>query len=205
MRDARSDGRDHYYAAIQIAGGSTVVQDGGAVTLAAGDVVLVDAAKAVTYAADGIHHYGQWFCLQLPRRSLLSHLGFEPKSGSRGRRGTQAGRLLDQLVLEAADVEAAEYGSPDTHMRLAVYDLLGAIFSPGDPAISSRHADKVFGRVCAIIKADFADPDLGPGEVAARAGISLRYLQKLFTARGTTCTRYMQSLRLPVCWSAERY
>jgi AraC-like DNA-binding protein len=32
--------------------------------------------------------------------------------------------------------------------------------------------------------------------VAREAGISLRYLQKLFTERGTTCSRFIQSLRL---------
>src|SRR5262249_21651399 len=33
-------------------------------------------------------------------------------------------------------------------------------------------------------------------EIAAEAGISLRYLQKLFTCRGSTCSLYIQSLRL---------
>jgi AraC-like DNA-binding protein len=32
--------------------------------------------------------------------------------------------------------------------------------------------------------------------VAAKAGISLRYLQKLFTQRGSTCSEYIYSLRL---------
>src|SRR5262249_53864296 len=52
-----------------------------------------------------------------------------------------------------------------------------------------------FMRVCAIIKDRFADPDISPREVAAEAGISLRYLQKLFTVRGSTCSRYLSSLR----------
>jgi hypothetical protein len=36
-------------------------------------------------------------------------------------------------------------------------------------------------RIRDVIKNGFADPDFGPYEVAAKAGISLRYLQKLFT------------------------
>jgi hypothetical protein len=32
------------------------------------------------------------------------------------------------------------------------------------------------------------DPELSPREIAAEAGISLRYLQKLFTQRGSTCS-----------------
>jgi AraC family transcriptional regulator, positive regulator of tynA and feaB len=196
MRDARLDERGHYYAAIQVAGGSTVVQDERALELSTGDVVLIDAAKAVTYAAHDAHQYGQWFCLQLPRRSLASHLGFEPKFGACGRRGTLAGRLLHHLVLETANIEASETAQAGAYMQLAVYGLLGALFAPDDRVLGSRHTEQVFARVCTIIAADLADPDLGPSGVAAKAGISLRYLQKLFTARGTTCTRYIQSLRL---------
>jgi AraC-like DNA-binding protein len=81
-------------------------------------------------------------------------------------------------------------------MRLGVYDLLGALFAPSDPMPASLHADKLFRRVCNIIKDRFADPGLGPCEVAAEAGISLRYLQKLFTAHNATCSLFIQSVRL---------
>ena len=73
--------------------------------------------------------------------------------------------------------------------------LVGALFAPSDPA-PARHSDKLFMRVRGIIKDGFADPDLDPCEVAARAGISLRYLQKLFTQRGSTCSEFIYSFRL---------
>ena len=38
--------------------------------------------------------------------------------------------------------------------------------------------------------------DFGPVEVAAEAGVSLRYVQKLCTKRGTTCSEFIYSLRL---------
>src|SRR5262249_10786506 len=81
-------------------------------------------------------------------------------------------------------------------MQLAVYDLLGALFAPSDPVQGSRHTQKLFERVCSVIRARFADSDISPGAVAAEAGISLRYLQKLFTMRGSTCGHYISSLRL---------
>jgi AraC-like DNA-binding protein len=80
-------------------------------------------------------------------------------------------------------------------MHLVVYDLLGALFAPPTRP-GSRHNDKLFARVCGIIKDRFADADISPREVAAEAGISLRYLQKLFTVRGSTCSHYISSLRL---------
>ena len=81
-------------------------------------------------------------------------------------------------------------------MQLAVYDLVGALFAPADAWPASRHADKLFKRVRVIIKDGFADPDFGPGEVANKMGISLRYLQKLFTERGSTCSELIYSFRL---------
>ena len=81
-------------------------------------------------------------------------------------------------------------------MQLAIYDLLGALFAPSGPVSVSLHADKLFRRICGIIKDSFADPDFGPCELAAEAGISLRYLQKLFTARNSTCSHFIRSVRL---------
>jgi AraC family transcriptional activator of tynA and feaB len=80
-------------------------------------------------------------------------------------------------------------------MRFAVYDLVGALFAPSDPA-PSRHADKLFMRVLSVIKVGFENPDFGPCEAAARARISLRYLQKMFTQRGSTCSEFIYSFRL---------
>jgi AraC-like DNA-binding protein len=81
-------------------------------------------------------------------------------------------------------------------MELAVYDLVGALFAPTEPSSGSRHADKLFARIRHIIKDGYADPDFGPHEVATGAEISLRYLQKLFTERGSTCSEFIYSLRL---------
>jgi AraC-like DNA-binding protein len=54
----------------------------------------------------------------------------------------------------------------------------------------------LFQRICGVIKDGFSDPDFGPVEVAAEAGVSLRYVQKLLTERGTTCSEFIYSSRL---------
>jgi AraC-like DNA-binding protein len=56
--------------------------------------------------------------------------------------------------------------------------------------------DKLFALICRVIRERFADPGLSPSGMAADAGISARYLQKLFIARGMTCVGFIQSLRL---------
>jgi len=193
-RDFRFDGMDHYYAIFQMAGQSTVVQNDHTVELAVGDVALVDAARPVTYFSE--KRNGQWLSLQLPRQSLISHLGFEPEGGLCRLGETLAGRLCFRLVRDAVNERDSSPAAAEPYMQLAIYDLIGALFAAPDLPNTSSHTDKLFKRVCGIIKDRFAEPDLGPCEVAAEAGISLRYLQKLFTARGSTCTHFIHLVRL---------
>jgi AraC-like DNA-binding protein len=184
-RDIRLVGADYYYAVFQVAGRSMMTQNDEAVHLAVGDVALIDAARpAACYAGDS-----HWLRLQLPRRSLLSHLGCEPQGGLHARGETPAAHLLLDLV-RYSDTPA------DSYMQLAVYDLVGALFARPDPLPVSRHTDRLFARIRNVIRDGFADPDFGPRQVAAGAGVSLRYLQKLFTARGSTCSEFIYSLRL---------
>jgi AraC family transcriptional activator of tynA and feaB len=191
-RDARFAGADYYYAAFQVAGRSVMAQNDEVAQLAAGDVALLDAARpAACFANDS-----QWLRLQLPRQSLISHLGFEPQGGLHARAATPAARLLFDLVRDADKADGLAASAADSYMQLAIYDLIGALFAPSDPSPVSRHADKLFARIRGVVKDGFADPDFGPREVAVEAGISLRYLQKLFTARGSTCREFIYSLRL---------
>jgi AraC family transcriptional activator of tynA and feaB len=193
QRDIRLDGVDHCHAVFLVDGRSTVIQNDQAVDLAVGDVAFIDSARPVTYFNHGRE---QWISLQLPRRHLISGLGFVPRGGLRGHSGTRASRLLFQLIRDAVDVEERMPTSAGNYMQLAVYDLLGAVFAPLDPAKGTLDSDRLFKLICDVIKDRFANPDFGPYEIAAELGISLRHLQKLFTKRGCTCSGFIQSVRL---------
>jgi AraC family transcriptional activator of tynA and feaB len=192
QRDARLVGADYYYAVFQVAGRSVMTQNDEAVELAVGDVALLDAARPAACFAGDSH----WLRLQLPRQSLLSHLGCEPQGGLHARGETPAAHLLFDLVRNADKGDGSAVSPADSYMQLAVYDFIGALFATPDPLAVSRHAERLFARIRAVIKDGFAAPDFGPREVAAETGISLRYLQKLFTSRGSTCREFIYSLRL---------
>src|SRR6267143_2760639 len=95
-RDVRLDARDHYKAVFQVAGQSTIYQNDQCVQLAVGDVALIDVARPITWVSESgsVRHLS----LHLPRRSLVSHLVFEPHGGTYRRSGTPAGRLLYEVV-----------------------------------------------------------------------------------------------------------
>jgi AraC-like DNA-binding protein len=194
-QDVRRDGADHYFALFPASGQLAMTHNDQAVRLTVGDVALVDAARPVTYSADDGQQWNT-VSLSLPRQSLISHLGFEPQGGLYRTGGTRAGRLLFELMRTSADGGTSALSPADYYMQLAVYDLVGALFAPTDRPSGSRHADKLFARIRHIIMEGCADPDFGPHEVADEAGISLRYLQKLFTERGSTCSEFIYSLRL---------
>src|SRR3984893_13762154 len=139
-RDARFAGADYYYAVFQVAGQSVFTQNDEVSQLAVGDIALLDAARPAACFTD----HSQWLRLQLPRRSLVSHLGCEPKGGSYARGGTPATHLLFDLVRDAAKGDGSASCTADSYMQLAVYDLLGALLAPSDPSHASGHADRLF-------------------------------------------------------------
>jgi AraC family transcriptional activator of tynA and feaB len=67
-----------------------------------------------------------------------------------------------------------------------------------DPNVDcdSEPGSPLFKRICNIIKERFADQQFSPSVAATEAGVSLRYLQKLFTARQSSCTHFIHSIRL---------
>ncbi|WLB54844.1 helix-turn-helix domain-containing protein [Bradyrhizobium sp. 521_C7_N1_3] len=194
LQDVRADAVDHYCALFQINGQSRIIQNDRIVEVTAGDIALVDVARPLTCASEkGSDQW--WRSLQLPRRSLPAHLGSEPRCPSRCS-GAAAARPLRQLLQDAVEDEQSMSVSAKAYMRLAFYDLLGALFALSGPENASVHTDRIFARVRDIIKDHFSNPDFGPCEAAAEAGISLRYLQKLFTVRKSTCSHFINSVRL---------
>jgi AraC family transcriptional regulator, positive regulator of tynA and feaB len=191
-RDVRLAGVDSYCVLFQIAGRRAVIQNDQTVQLVEGDIALLDAGQPAMYVSQNGSE--RWLALYLPRRALISHLGFEPQGGLHGRGGTLAVRGLRRLVLETIEDEETMSPTAGSYMQLALYDLLGAAFAPTRP-ISSR-TDQLFARIRDVINDRFSDPDFGPLEVAAETGVSLRYVQKLFAERGSTCSEVVYTIRL---------
>ena len=191
-RDVLAD-PDWYGAFFLIAGQCALTQNEHTVQIGAGDVGLMDGARL---SMRSFESGSQWLSIYLPRQALISHLGFEPQTCLCARGGTAPARVLRQLVLDGVGDEESTAAPPCPHMRLALYDLLGALFAPSDPGPVSRHADRLFARIRRVIDDRCADPDFGPAQVAAETGISLRYVQKLLTARGCTCSELVYSIRL---------
>jgi AraC family transcriptional regulator, positive regulator of tynA and feaB len=195
-QDTSLDKINHYYLLFQRTGQMQLEQNNRTSVLNTGDVALIDSSRPITYLSRPPH---EWLSLHLDRKSLVSHLGFEPQGGQSRSGAAPAAMLLRQLALDDAAIDqpsTTESKQASAYMRLAVFDLVGALFS--DPAQASKtpYSDKLFLRACDIIRDRFKEPDFGPSKLAAEMRISLRYLQALFAVRGSTCGKLIQSSRL---------
>src|SRR5258708_12828362 len=72
-----------------------LLQNDQAVNLTVGDAALVDSARPFAHVLESGH--GQ-FGLQLPRQSLVAHLGFDPQGGILRRGETVSGGLTFALL-----------------------------------------------------------------------------------------------------------
>jgi AraC family transcriptional activator of tynA and feaB len=194
LRDIRRDEADHFTFAILVSGRATVSQNDREMKFAAGDCTLINRRRPFSYAVSE-RQFVRSVKLLVPRRLLTSTIGFEPPGGVSWRSDTLAVRLLSRLILDAGDSDPGS-AAAGHHMQLAICDLLGALMASNDLLSYSSYKEKMFARIRDIVTHHFTDPEIGPREIANEAGVSLRYLQKLFTARGTTCSRFIQSLRL---------
>jgi AraC family transcriptional regulator, positive regulator of tynA and feaB len=192
-RDTRLDDISHYYVLFQCAGRMQLEQNDRTSVLNPGDVALVDSSRPVTYLSQ-TPRQSHWLSLHLNRKSLASYLGFEPKGGQSRNGEALAAVLLRELV--SMTTRERHSGPAGAYMSLAVFDLVGALFTDVAHVSISPYSDKLFLRACDIIGERFNRPEFGPSELAAEMRISLRYLQTLFAARGDTCSAFIRSSRL---------
>jgi AraC-like DNA-binding protein len=198
-RTARLISRDderYLKVGMLLEGRCVVEQRDRQAALNAGDLVCYD--TAVPYA----FHMKTPFRLavfMLPEAGVAHRLrGFEDVTavsiaGDRGLGGVAAGVLRSVL----AGVGTYQ-GAASVHVGDAVTDLIAGLVADRAGLVPDDDAARaaLLGRVHRFIELNLADPDLSPTAIAAAAGISVRYLYKLFEQDGTAVSAWVRSRRL---------
>jgi len=193
------DANDDLFLGVNLAGVSVATQAGREITLCDGDAILLsDAAGAFTLTRPtGVRFLG----VRVPRRAVAP-LIMRTDSAAMRRipRGTEALTLLTRYLGTVLDVEVLA----STDVRRAVvthlHDLIAiSVGATRDGAALARGRGARAARLQAI-KADIAsnlfDESLVVGTVAARQGVTPRYVHKLFEDEGITYTQFVLQHRL---------
>jgi AraC-like DNA-binding protein len=112
--------------------------------------------------------------------------------------GALTSGVLTQLAANIDHLQPAE-GARLATTALEVLATRLAHELDGVAVPPSVHQRALLTRIHAFIQQHLGDPELSPGVIAAAHHISLRYLQKLFHAEGTTVAGWIRACRLDRC------
>lgn len=160
----------------------------------AGDFALAD--RNLPYCIE-FGQFHEMLIAEMPRAAIADRLPDLDDYLSRQIPGaTASGRLLHDFLLSLW--RQGERTALDPFWSDGVanvfLDLLALAVKSRDavPARDSRLA----GMAAAVVEAQLCDPDLRPSTIAAELGVSIRTVQSLFSARGTTPSGFILDRRL---------
>jgi AraC-like DNA-binding protein len=195
---ARRDDAVYLQVGLITAGGATVVQDGREAVLRPGDFAVYETDRPFLWDLAG-----DWELLVLtwPRRTIglpdsVSQQLTARALGGRDGLGGIVGRMLRDVVTAPPQLSAAGGIRLAHEIAELVTTVAGEGLAPSEP---SRATDDLLRRIDAYVVEHLADPDLGPGSIAAAHFVSTRHLHRLFARRGGTVAQRIQRMRLERC------
>ncbi|MEE6175010.1 helix-turn-helix domain-containing protein [Mycobacterium sp. 050134] len=196
----RQSTESYWKVGVQVAGRSSVLQDGRETVLTPGDLVVYDTARP--YELRFAESY-RVLVVMLPKPLLrlpVPQLGHLTARVISGRCGLGASVSPFLLRVGTGVLNGEHEGNP--HVAEAIVDLLAAALIdnlPGEVRHSDAGRQAHLTRVRAYIERELGNPALDVSAIAAANRMSVRYLQKLFEKNGETVTGWIRGRRLEHC------
>jgi AraC-like DNA-binding protein len=193
------DASDDLFFGVNLAGGSVATQGGREVTLRAGDAILLsEAAGPFTLTRPtGVRFVG----VRVPRRAVAPLIAGADSTPMRLiERGTGAVTLMTRYLDAVLDAEVLASTEVCRAIVAHLHDLIAlSAGATRDGAAMARARGVRAARLWAIkvdIAANLVDEMLTVATVAARHGVTPRYVHKLFEDEGVTYTQFVLQHRL---------
>lgn len=195
----RRDSGENYFLILQEEGRALMSQNDAACLLETGDMVLIDSACPSEFTFFG--SYNRQLSLHLPRAEMHARFGYDLIRG-----GISVPRH-DPTNLALCAVMGKVFGgngnaATEGYLREAMFGLIGAMLHERNGAEgfqgieSDLSGARALAQGQAYIDAHYRNPDLTIQDIADDLGMSLRQLQRGFTAIGTTPTKYLLMKRI---------
>lgn len=193
-------GDDQYcFLIFQRSGRQRIQQAGQTIELTAGDLAVVDSAKAFVIEPDGLienvstHLLRSTVEQQLKGRALFGKLS----------RNCVSTRLIRTLIHSVSDPQlcgGVRYPQEDGDaMQSALLALLvPALAEQAQPPVMEKKLEpgELYRLVVTLINEQLQDASLSPSHLASQLSLSVRQLYRLFEEQGETISRYIQCRRL---------
>ena len=194
-RDPRYTAEERLILHLQCRGSSTHRQSGREATLGAGDFIIASPHEA--YAMDLAAH--ELLVVEFPRAPLAERFsGLDDALRQRLSGGSPGARVFHDFLLSLWRQSQQGISDPDWEASVSTvfYDLVAlamrgaAMPGPGDLDSALR------SRVLRVVEAQLADPGLRTLTLANACNTSVRTIQNVFAAMGTTPSAYILERRL---------
>lgn len=192
------------FVTLQVSGRSTATQHDRTVDLGPGDFTILD--SDAPYEIE-FHEPAERLILSLPKEIVGGRL---PKSG-----GIAAARFSRSPGIQTVfadflrSVSAECHAISDRSIGTIINRLTDLLLLVVEENLYADLAPEVTTNKAAIIRSierfievHLADPDLCSTKIAAKHGISERYVQNLFAIKKTSATKYIRDMRLERCREA---
>jgi AraC-like DNA-binding protein len=189
---------DTYAVNLQLTGTGRAAQGAREAEQAPGDFVALDATRPFEISFPGAFRQ---LNVNLPLELLAPRLAAPDRAtavrvGSDSAAGAVAASLLRSLPAAAA-------AGPDRAMARAIAEhvaqALALALGHAVPPVGTRRRALLLAAALDEVDRSLSDPRLSPADVAARLGISTRYLHDLFSDHGATFGRWLLQRRLDRC------
>ncbi|MDX5568875.1 helix-turn-helix domain-containing protein [Streptomyces sp. ID05-04B] len=190
----RRSPQDDFLVNLAVRGSVTVTQDERDAFLRPGEFTLYDSARPCRIT--GVERF-RLVSLKIPRALFTAHCPSPRDATATVVRGDHGVGALFPPYLHSLTRHAAEL-APDVVQQVGinVLELLGAALPKPSASGAALPRSAQWLRARQFIAEHIADPQLSPAGVADALGVSVRYLQVLFRAEGTSPSRSIMEQRL---------
>jgi AraC-like DNA-binding protein len=197
-RCARAEDERLWQIDLMKRGHARVEQGRGTADLGPSDLVLIDPARPVRFAATASTHV----TVLVPRRELRIRPGDAARlAGVRIRGDHGPGALVYSLVREMPRTLSGFRASEADRSAAAVIELISVALQAQLGDVNPGPDEALRDRVLGYIEARLSDRDIAPARIAAAHHISLRRLHKLFDDQPLTVAALIRQRRLERCRS----
>lgn len=191
--------QDAYFIVMLLSGDYRLEQNGREVLLQPGDMTIYDATRP-----HRIHCPGEFtkLILSIPRAVLRDRVAGIDFCTARRIPGTKgigfvASNFLRSCGAQADRLQVHEFSKLSDH-ALDLLTLAVTSVRPVDVNLSRSRAASING-IKTIIEQNLRDVDLDTSMITRYAGLSARYINRLFENEGTSLMRYVWRCRLENC------
>lgn len=198
--EIRRDAGENYFLILQEEGKALMSQSETSCLLSPGDMVLIDSACPSEFTFFG--DYNRQLSLHLPRGEMHARFGYDLIRGGIALPRHDPTNLALCAVMGKVFGEPAINAASGSYLREAIFGLIGAMLHErsGQTGFSGIDSDLSGARALAsgqaYIDSHYRNPELTIQDMAVDLGMSLRQLQRGFSAIGSTPSKYLLVKRL---------